>query len=95
MTKLWAAGIIGAMQYIYIILIFVFLKGLYFFFFLSFFLFFFFFGFMRQSFSVALEPVLELVLVDQVGLKLRDSPASTSRVLGLKACATTGWSEMF
>jgi hypothetical protein len=27
--------------------------------------------------------------VDQAGLKLRNSPASASRVLGLKACATT------
>jgi hypothetical protein len=27
--------------------------------------------------------------VDQAGLKLRNSPASTSRVLGLKACTTT------
>jgi hypothetical protein len=27
--------------------------------------------------------------VDQAGLKLRDPPASASRVLGLKACATT------
>jgi hypothetical protein len=27
--------------------------------------------------------------VDQVGLKLRNLPASASRVLGLKVCATT------
>jgi hypothetical protein len=27
--------------------------------------------------------------VDQAGLKLRNPPASASRVLGLKACATT------
>jgi hypothetical protein len=27
--------------------------------------------------------------VDQVGLKLRNPPASASQVLGLKACATT------
>jgi hypothetical protein len=27
--------------------------------------------------------------VDQAGLELRNPPASTSRVLGLKACATT------
>jgi hypothetical protein len=27
--------------------------------------------------------------VDQAGLKLRDLPASASRVLGLKVCATT------
>jgi hypothetical protein len=29
--------------------------------------------------------------VDKAGLDLRDSPASASRVLGLKACATTSW----
>jgi hypothetical protein len=28
-------------------------------------------------------------ILDQAGLKLRDLPASASRVLGLKACATT------
>jgi hypothetical protein len=34
--------------------------------------------------------------VDQAGLKLRNSPASASRVLGLKACATTpGISDSF
>ena len=43
-------------------------------------------GVSRQGFSVALEPVLELALVDQTGLELRDLPASASRVLGLKAC---------
>ena len=47
-----------------------------------------FFVFLRQGFSVALEPVLELALVDQAGLELRDPPASASRVLGLKASAT-------
>ena len=31
-------------------------------------------------------PVLELALVDQAGLELRDLPASASQVLGLKAC---------
>jgi hypothetical protein len=31
--------------------------------------------------------------VDQVGLELRNSPASASRVLGLKACATTARQE--
>ena len=30
------------------------------------------FGFSRQNFSVALEPVLELALVDQVGLELTE-----------------------
>ncbi|EEQ62534.1 hypothetical protein CBFG_06246 [Clostridiales bacterium 1_7_47FAA] len=29
--------------------------------------------------------------VDQADLKLRNPPASASRVLGLKACATTAW----
>jgi hypothetical protein len=32
--------------------------------------------------------------VDQVGLELRNLPASTSRGLGLKACATTPGSSM-
>jgi hypothetical protein len=31
--------------------------------------------------------------VDQAGLKLRNPPASASRVLGLKACATTASPE--
>ena len=29
--------------------------------------------------------------VDQAGLKLRNTPASASQVLGLKACDTTAW----
>ena len=29
--------------------------------------------------------------VDQVGLELRNPPASASQVLGLKVCATTAW----
>jgi hypothetical protein len=29
--------------------------------------------------------------VDQAGLEIRNLPASASRVLGLKACATTAW----
>jgi hypothetical protein len=29
--------------------------------------------------------------VDQAGLKLRNSPASASQVLGLKVCTTTAW----
>jgi hypothetical protein len=29
--------------------------------------------------------------VDQAGLDLRDPPASTSRVLGIKACTTITW----
>ena len=43
-----------------------------------FFFFFSIFGFLRQGFSVALEPVLKLALVDQAGLELRDLPASAS-----------------
>ena len=35
--------------------------------------FFFLFGFLRQDFSVALESVLELALVDQAGLKLTET----------------------
>ena len=31
--------------------------------------------------------------VDQAGLKLRDSPASASQVLGLMVCATNIWLE--
>ena len=42
------------------------------------------FVFSRQNFSVALEPDLELVLVDQAGFELTDLSASASRVLGLK-----------
>jgi hypothetical protein len=33
--------------------------------------------------------------VDQVGLQLRNLPASASQVLGLKACATTGTNVLF
>ena len=29
--------------------------------------------------------------LDQAGLELRNPPANASRVLGLKACATTAW----
>ena len=47
------------------------------------------FVFLRQSFSVALEPVLELALVDQASLELRDPPASASQMLKLKVCVTT------
>ena len=42
-------------------------------------------GFLRQGFSVVLEPVLELALVDQTGLEITEPPASASLVLGLKA----------
>jgi hypothetical protein len=33
--------------------------------------------------------------VDQAVLELRNPPASASRVLGLKACATTAWLRVF
>jgi hypothetical protein len=42
----------------------------------------------RDRVSLLSLAVLELS-VDQAGLELRDPPASTSQVLGLKACATT------
>jgi hypothetical protein len=45
----------------------------------------FFFGFSRQGFSGC--PGTHFV--DQAGLELRNPPASASRVLGLKVCATT------
>ena len=49
-----------------------------------------FFYFLREGFRcVTLLAVLEVVLVDQVDLELRDPPASVSQVLGLKACAST------
>jgi hypothetical protein len=35
--------------------------------------------------------VLEVALIDQAGLKLRDLCISVSSVLGLKASATTAW----
>ena len=43
--------------------------------------------FSSQGFSIALEPVLELVLVDKTGLGLRDPSASASQVLGLNYSA--------
>ena len=52
-------------------------------------------GFLRQDFSIALEPVLVLALVDQAGFELRDLPASACQVLGLKVCTTTTWLVMF
>jgi hypothetical protein len=33
--------------------------------------------------------------VDQAGLDLRDLPASASQVLGLNACTTTAWQDLF
>jgi hypothetical protein len=50
---------------------------------------FFFFWFFETGFLCIALAVLELTLVDQAGLELRNPPASASRVLGLKASATT------
>jgi hypothetical protein len=57
-------------------------------FFLSFFFFFFFLVF-QDRVSLYSPGCPGTHFVDQVGLKLRNPPASASRVLGLKACATT------
>jgi hypothetical protein len=46
--------------------------------------------FFKTRFLCAVLDVLELT-VDQAGLELRNLPASVSKVLGLKACATTAW----
>jgi hypothetical protein len=65
-----------------------------FFWFFCFVLFWFGFFFETGFFSIALA-VLELNFVDQAGLELRNPPASASRVLGLKACATMPGSNSF
>jgi hypothetical protein len=58
-----------------------------------FFCFFFFFGFwflvFRDRVSLCSLGYPGTHFVDQAGLELRNLTASTSRVLGLKACATT------
>ena len=46
-------------------------------------------SFLRQGFSVALEPVLEPALVAQAGLDNRVPPASATPVMELKVCTTT------
>jgi hypothetical protein len=51
------------------------------------FFFFFFFWLFETRFLCIVLAVLDFV--DQAGLELRNPPASASRVLGLKACATT------
>jgi hypothetical protein len=43
----------------------------------------------ETGFLCVVLAVLELTLVVQAGLELRNLPASASHVLGLKACATT------
>jgi hypothetical protein len=50
---------------------------------------FFFFWFFETGFLHVALAVLELTLVDQAGLELRNTSASASQVLGLKACAIT------
>jgi hypothetical protein len=54
-----------------------------------FFFFFFFFLVFRDRVSLYSPGCPGTHSVDQAGLKLRNPPASASRVLGLKACATT------
>ena len=50
---------------------------------------FFFFLVYRDWVSLCSPDCLGTHSVDQTGLELRNPPASTSQVLGLKACATT------
>ena len=57
--------------------------------FIVFFFFFFFFFFFRDRVSLCSPGCPGAHFVDQAGLKLRNLPASASRMLGLKACATT------
>jgi hypothetical protein len=47
------------------------------------------FGFFQDRVSLCSPGCPGTHSVDQAGLKLRNSPASTSQVLGLQACATT------
>jgi hypothetical protein len=58
-------------------------------FFLSFFFFFFLFLGFRDRVSLYGPGCPGTHFVDQAGLELRNPPASASRVLGLKVCATT------
>jgi hypothetical protein len=51
--------------------------------------FFFFFLVFRDRVSLYSPGCLGPHFVDQAGLELRNPPASASRVLGLKVCATT------
>jgi hypothetical protein len=57
------------------------------------FFFFFFFWFFRDRVSLYSADWPGTHSVDQAGLELRNPPASASRVLGLKACATTPGKE--
>jgi hypothetical protein len=65
------------------------------FFFLHFLFFFFFFLVFRDRVSLYSPGCPGTHFVDQAGLELRNSPASASQVLGLKACATTPGSSFF
>jgi hypothetical protein len=57
--------------------------------------FFFFFLVFRDRVSLYSPGCPVTHFVDQAGLKLRNSPASASQVLGLKACATTAWLSQY
>jgi hypothetical protein len=59
--------------------------------------FFFFFGFLvfRDRVFLCSPGCPGTHSVDQAGLELRNPPVSASRVLGLKACATTTWLMVF
>jgi hypothetical protein len=50
---------------------------------------FWFFGFFRDRVSLYSSGCLGTYFIDQAGFELRNLLASASRVLGLKACATT------
>jgi hypothetical protein len=52
-------------------------------------IFFFFFLVFQDRFSLCSSGCPGTHFVDQASLELRNSPASASQVLGLKACATT------
>jgi hypothetical protein len=56
---------------------------------------FFFFFFFRDRVSLCIPGCPGTHFVDQAGLELRNLPAPASRVLGLKACATTPGSVFF
>jgi hypothetical protein len=46
----------------------------------------------KQSVLFTVEPGCPVThSVDQAGFELKNPPASASRLLGLKACATTTW----
>jgi hypothetical protein len=49
----------------------------------------------QDSVSLCSPGCLRTHSVDQVGLELRNPPASASQVLGLKVCATTAWLYLF